>query len=274
MRKPKILVRTASMIVITGYKNLVHPLPDSVVQGIIQMIHPTRILLTAALSLMMSALTVQAANTQLATTQAAKSTSIPISALPFNIKAPGTYVLTGNLTLAPNGTVGGITFAITVDAPGPVTIDMRGFTLSSSPVQISPLYFITGAVNILSSNVTVMNGAIKGFVVGISADGYKASNVSPATFLSGIDLEKLSFLGGTQIGGTQSVLSVGFEFVNYGLVRNCDFRQQSPGTAIDDIGSATGNSFVNDKLSGLNGFSVVEPYGPLVDFALNLAVAK
>jgi hypothetical protein len=62
------------------------------------MIHPTKILLTVAFSLL-SVLTAQAANTQIATTQAAKTSTIPISYLPFPpITAPGTYVLTGNLS--------------------------------------------------------------------------------------------------------------------------------------------------------------------------------
>jgi len=50
-------------------------------------------LLIAVLGLTMSALAVQTAHTQLAST--AKPTSIKISALPFNITASGTYVLTG-----------------------------------------------------------------------------------------------------------------------------------------------------------------------------------
>lgn len=53
-----------------------------------------------ALSLIMSAITAQAAPIQPATTQAAKGTSTPISQsqLPLTIDKPGTYVLTGNLS--------------------------------------------------------------------------------------------------------------------------------------------------------------------------------
>src|ERR1700761_5664096 len=97
--------------------------------AIIQMNRPTKILLTAAFSLL-SALSAQSANTQLATTQAAKNATIPISYMPFSITAPGTYVLTGNLTFSPSTSV--VVPAITVSTAisGPVVIDLKGFTLT------------------------------------------------------------------------------------------------------------------------------------------------
>jgi hypothetical protein len=60
-------------------------------------------LLMAVLGLTMSALTLHTAHAQVVQTQAAKSASIKISALPFNITAPGTYVLTGNLNYSGDG---------------------------------------------------------------------------------------------------------------------------------------------------------------------------
>jgi hypothetical protein len=89
------------------------------------MIHPTRILLMAAFSLLI-ALSAQAANIQ-------------ISAVPFNIVVPGTYVLTANLIypgiLPVNGGLGppfNGSNAITVNtaASGPVVINLNGHTLS------------------------------------------------------------------------------------------------------------------------------------------------
>jgi hypothetical protein len=65
---------------------------------VILMIHPTRILLMAAFSLL-SALT-YSADAQTVAAQVAKAPNIKISALPFNITALGTYVLTGNLTFS------------------------------------------------------------------------------------------------------------------------------------------------------------------------------
>jgi hypothetical protein len=181
----------------------------------------------------------------------------PISSLPVTITKPGNYYFVADMYFAllassnPN-----IQWAITVDAPGPVTIDMRGFTLSSPPEQGSPSYIIPGAVNILSSNVTVRDGSIRGFLGGIWAQ----SN-TPATYLSGIDLENISFPGGTQSA------SIDFRFINGGLVRNCDFTQQVIGNpAINDGGSKTGNNYLNDKVNGLNMLSVNAP----ADFVLNV----
>jgi hypothetical protein len=102
---------------------------------IIQMIHPTRILLTATFSLL-SVLTVQAANTQLATTQSAKTSTIPISYLPFNITAPGTYVLTRNLTY--NGGSSGTAITISTTVAGPVVLDLKGFTISA----VNPVFTV------------------------------------------------------------------------------------------------------------------------------------
>jgi hypothetical protein len=59
----------------------------------------------------------------------AQAVTIKISSLPFAITAPGTYVLTGNLT-SPSASD-----AITIDASvtGPVVVDLKGFTLTGIP---------------------------------------------------------------------------------------------------------------------------------------------
>jgi hypothetical protein len=97
------------------------------------MIHPTRILLTAAFSLL-SVLSAQAAN-------------IKISSLPFNITAPGTYVLTGNLTFA-SGNQAGINVISNVS--GPVVVDLKGFILAGSGAAQHPS---SGSVGVLIGNL-------------------------------------------------------------------------------------------------------------------------
>jgi hypothetical protein len=96
---------------------------------IIHMIHPTRILVTAAFSLL-SVLSSQAAN-------------IKISSLPFNITAPGTYVLTGNLTFA-SGNQAGINVISNVS--GPVVVDLKGFILAGPGAAQHPS---SGSVGVL-----------------------------------------------------------------------------------------------------------------------------
>ena len=80
------------------------------------MIHPTRILLTAAFGLIMSALSAQSAN-------------IPISYLPFPITAPGTYVVTRNLSF-PLSATGIEAITISTAISGSVILDLKGFTLT------------------------------------------------------------------------------------------------------------------------------------------------
>src|SRR5271163_2271065 len=76
---------------------------------------PTRTALTAALSLIMSAIVAQPAD-------------IKISSLPFNITAPGTYVLTGNLSTQIVGATGDIN--ISTNIAGPVVLDLKGFSIT------------------------------------------------------------------------------------------------------------------------------------------------
>lgn len=57
----------------------------------------------------------------------APAANIKISSLPFAITVPGTYVVTGNLTF-PGTTNAAIT--ISTDIPGPVIVDLKGFTLT------------------------------------------------------------------------------------------------------------------------------------------------
>jgi hypothetical protein len=87
------------------------------------------ILLTAALSLITSALTPHIAHAQTALAQAVKKASIPITQLPYNITAPGTYVLTGNMSYISGSSFG----AISIIGPitGPVVVDLKGFTITS-----------------------------------------------------------------------------------------------------------------------------------------------
>src|SRR5262245_1924237 len=81
------------------------------------------ILLATALGLIISALSAQ---TGYAQSVATKPASIPISSLPFDISAPGNYVLTGNLSTDAPG-------CIIIHTPlinGTVTVDLKGFTIN------------------------------------------------------------------------------------------------------------------------------------------------
>jgi hypothetical protein len=131
------------------------------------MIRITTVLLTASFSLIMSALTAQAANTQLATTQAAKTSTIPISYLPFDITAPGTYVLTANLiSTATRLNFEGYNGAINISGAlmGPVVVDLKGFTLTgpgANSIGIDIGAFSNGLTN--TYPITIRNGTLTKF---------------------------------------------------------------------------------------------------------------
>jgi hypothetical protein len=113
------------------------------------MIRTTILLLTAALTLIMSALAAQAADIQ-------------ISSLPFNITAPGRYVLASDLTWSDQT---GNSSAITVlfVETGSVVIDLKGHTLTGGNTGI----VVRGDRNSVST--TIKNGTLKGFQFAIAA---------------------------------------------------------------------------------------------------------
>jgi parallel beta-helix repeat protein len=102
---------------------------------------------------------------------------IPGGASAFNITAPGSYYLTGNITV-PNG------HGIVIDASD-VTLDLMGHTIATNATG-------TGdgvQVSIGHERVTILNGIARGFTNGFSA-----------TFASASRLEKLHATGCTHIG--------------------------------------------------------------------------
>ena len=170
-------------------------------------------------------------------------TFIPIPSLPTIITKPGNYYFVANMYFqVASATAPSV--AITVNAPGPVTIDMRGFTLSSQTRFLFQPGYVTvdpTAISILSSDVTVRNGEISGFWNGLLAAG--TGNASVGTYLSRIHLEKVKFLASDNE-------AVGLTKVNNSVVRDCDFTETYAG--IQDYGSQTGNTYINDKVGNAN----------------------
>ena len=100
----------------------------------------------------------------------------PISTAPFTISAPGSYYLTGNLAV---GTGGGDAVVISTDG---VTLDLNGFTVSSTASPASGYGVRINGVK----NVTVRNGHVRGattFSSGVFTAGgfiYGVRNVNTA----------------------------------------------------------------------------------------------
>jgi hypothetical protein len=164
------------------------------------MIPPTRILLTAAFGLIMSALTVHSARAQAVPAFAASPTVI--TSLPFNITVPGEYILNQNLT----SSVGLATILITC---GDVTVDLKGHTITgpggasfkSRGIVVANVKAQVGAV----SNIKIQNGTLTNFQFGIifaseSPSGSVPNGVADSLIrnvtISNIDSEAILDLSG------------------------------------------------------------------------------
>lgn len=77
---------------------------------------------------------------------------------PFKISAPGSYILTGNLT------VPSAVDAIDIVATDPVTLDLNGFTITGNTIAL------TFGINSNSSHLTMRNGTIRHFQTLIQAN--------------------------------------------------------------------------------------------------------
>ncbi|MCP9874365.1 hypothetical protein [Synechococcus sp. Cruz CV-v-12] len=140
---------------------------------------------------------------------------IPGGAAAVTLALPGSYVLTGNITVA-----SGAALAISTDN---VTVDLNGYTITS-PVTAAATLVIGG---LLRQNVRVRNGTVTGALTGISVPG--ASN--------NIFLEDLTVLNAKTIG-----INIGISTSRNNVVRRC---------SIHDTGSTTTAADGNLTLYGI-----------------------
>jgi hypothetical protein len=182
-------------------------------------------ILMAAFGLTMSALSVSA---QVVT----PSATIKISSLPFTVTTPGTYVLTGNLTCTTPGAV----ISIPATLPGPVVVNLKGFTISGTSDLINGICIgadgASSPINTVPNAfpITVRNGAIKVVSYGIDASG------SPAP-LQNLLIADLDLAGG--------LACITFSNVQNSVVRNCTFETSY---GIVDQYSPGGNHYSNLSL--------------------------
>ena len=193
----------------------------------------------AAFGLIMSAYSVQTTHAQVVTVQAAKASSTPISSLPSNIVAPGTYALTRNL----NYPAGQVIPAIVIDnnLTGAVVLDLKGFTIASS----GDLSFGVniGYYNVPASNafpITVRNGTLTNFSVAIDASqgGHDG--------LTNITLDHLTITHplGAGVQTTAIYLPTTASTVSY-----CNLRSYEFGIRTNRTGSVANNSYKNNTFA-------------------------
>ena len=232
------------------------------------MIRTTTLLLTVSLSLIMSAITAQAAPKK--NPPPPPPPPIQISSLPFVISAPGTYVLTGNLAapITPYK-VGAINIATVII--GPVIVDLKGFAITGpGPWESGGITdgIIIGSDGSGVTNpypVTVRNGTINNF--GIAIESTTPDNLATIT-LSNITIDTIVFnLPPTTVDAT-GVAGVWFNNTSSSIVSNCTFNGIANDVndvtyGIVDHFSRGGNSYNNNTFSNMFYPIVIQSAAPI-----------
>jgi hypothetical protein len=163
----------------------------------------------------------------------ALAVDIQITYLPFNITAPGKYVLTSNLSYTaqytpttdnpgPRGL--GYTPAIIIssDLNGPVILDLQGHSLSGPGYTTYSLAIAVGAFSGTQGGffpITIKNGTIQKFGTGIYA--CPGDSVSPTVSrdIVGLEIDKMNFMLLWNSG------AVHFQNVDSSSVKSCNFSE-------------------------------------------------
>ena len=172
-------------------------------------------------------------------------TPIPISALPFNITAPGNYAVTADLNYSGTATA----INITPNLTGPVLLNLNGHTLtgSSNPGSSTENYCI--GVGIFGagpsvSSITIENGVITNFGFGVWAEPNNAQNDN-ANSLSLIEVRHITVsFALTPAGDGAGVL---LSEVVSSTVSNCTINSSDLGIEAQSAGGnlCTYNTFTN-----------------------------
>ena len=178
------------------------------------------------------------------TAHSAYSADIKISSLPFQIVAPGTYVLTGNLSFSAQS---GVAINILPNLSGPVILNLKGYTLTGgggNSIGVFLGFFgPSGSGAPTTSGVTVKNGTIQNFGFGVWAESNNTTN----PVLSSIDVNNLTlFISATPAANGAGVI---FGQVTSSTISNCNFNGGEYG--IEDTQSEGGNRYTNNTFVGV-----------------------
>lgn len=162
----------------------------------------------------------------------------PISSLPITINTPGSYFLTGNLSVTTGN-------AITLSADD-VSIDLNGFTISSSA---SPAAGTGISISGVRRNIIVTNGKIRGtttFSGGVFTNGGFASGLNViAAGTANVYVSRLQVSGVSQDGIDIASLSNGASFVENCSVTTCGAFGIRASLVRNCTASTTGNDAIN-----------------------------
>jgi hypothetical protein len=174
----------------------------------------------------------------------AQAANIKISALPFNITAPGTYVLTGNLT-----TTAGTAINISSTASGPIILDLKGHAITGAGNQYSVGVGISGSAT-NTYPITVQDGTITGFAYGVYTGNSNGSE------LIEIKLSNLAISAAGVSAPNSTTADIYINFTASSIISNCAISNANYG--IYDFDSNGGNTFSTLNFSKVsNPLSVV-----------------
>lgn len=172
----------------------------------------------------------------------------PISAAPFNITQPGSYYLTGNLSVTSGA-------AIDIDADN-VTLDLNGFTLSSTHATGNGIAIF---IDLGHKNIRISNGHIMGnatVTAGVfTPGGFNGGISSPSSANRGIHISDIhvSNVGGSGI----SIASTTLAIVENCMVNVCSGIGIEAHTITNSVASDCGSTAIDgDIVSGSYGASI------------------
>jgi hypothetical protein len=195
----------------------------------------------------------------LASAPAFGQTVTTITALPFGITKPGTYILAADLTTNP-GSSGGAG-AISIDLsrflpPGNVVLDLNGHTISGNGAPAG----MTVSLRDLGYNTTIMNGTFDGFIYGIET---AASGNNSRFLVDNITFKSTNF----------NSIAIDLSKTNRAVISRCKFVGVMRVGVLDQY-SALGNTYSNLNFDGKQSVNIQEggtdgspwPYPQTVNF--------
>lgn len=171
------------------------------------------------------------------------SPSTTITALPYSITAPGTYVLQSDLIDSVPGT------AIVISATalsGPLTVDFKGHTITGSGLNSTAVAFdYTYFSNLYP--ITVRNGTLSNFQNGIKAVGFGI----PRNYIT---ISSIVFNLATSSSPGNDAVGVSFQGASNCNVSNCTFNAvitDLHSFGISDGDPWGGNTYNSNAFSGI-----------------------
>jgi hypothetical protein len=172
-------------------------------------------------------------------TATGQAANVPINYLPFTISAPGTYVLSKDLT---STNVNAVAITMNQQAVGDIVLNLNGHTLHGNGAVAGVVFLFNGGAGAL----VLENGTVDGFTY-----GSETSN-SPFTTNSHLLIENVTF----KSTGPDSI-GIELERVNGALISGCKFVGVMS-WGVFDLNSMSRNTYSNLSFDGQQSINIQE----------------